>query len=59
MRLDIKKILKDPKARRRLFAETIQAMASHEGRDVSMEYCYEIYDSSMADWKGTWLQPKV
>lgn len=43
-RVDIRKILADPKKRRRLMALTLQATQAREGRDLTLEQAYAVVD---------------
>lgn len=48
-RLDIKGILADPTRRRELVSRAIWAMINAEIHEVSLEYCYELYDRVRAE----------
>lgn len=53
-RVDIRKILADPKKRRRLMALTLQATQAREGRDLTLEQAYTVVDrvSSLTGSRG-------
>ena len=48
-RIDIKAILSDPVKRRRLMALTLRATQAREGRDITLERAYEVYDKVQAE----------
>lgn len=41
-RIDIKKVLSDPVARRRLMTSTLKAIQAREGREMSWARAYEV-----------------
>ena len=43
-RVDIRKILRDPRKRRLLMAYNIQAIQAREGRDLTLEEALDVYD---------------
>ena len=47
-RIDIKALLSDPVKRRRLMALSLQAIQAREGREITLERAYEVYDKHQA-----------
>ena len=45
-RIDIKAILSDPGLRRKLLVRCLRATQAREGRDITWERAYEVYDSA-------------
>jgi len=52
-RIDIRAILADPVKRRRLMALTLQATQAREGREITLERAYEVYDKIQAERGAT------
>lgn len=48
-RIDIKAVLSDPVLRRRLLAHCLQATQAREGRQISLQRAYEVYDKVHAE----------
>ncbi len=53
-RIDIRKILADPKKRRRLMALTLQALQAREGRDLTLEQAYAVVDRVYSERSRPW-----
>ena len=48
-RVDIRAILSDPVLRRKLMVRCLRATQAREGREVTWERAYEVYDKAQAE----------
>lgn len=52
-RLDVRAILADPVLRRKLLARCLRATQAREGREITWERAYEVYDKIRRETGGS------